>query len=604
MDRSSIVRLLAIGAAVFAFMFFVLPKLTGSDGPKMQPIVYEPQGPDAKARPAEEVCDLVGPRFKAQLTSRSAGLRHLWLEGAKYSIDGRGSSPAMDMVTTPDHEELLPLRFDWRRAGAGKTPSPDGQVALDLFDWKLVEKTGSSCRFTYEDDKVQLDKTVRAVGRPFELEVEVTIKNKGAEKASHRASVETTAWRTEKEIEGGFGRQSPFLTTVECSKDGKIEEKSPGDFAPKDFTKPEYKENWFTIDTGKIDFAATSNFYFSQALAPVAGPTPVACQVQVWERGAKGAPGAGAIYRSRLAWSPKELGPGESATYKALQFIGPKERDVLASAGAGQHRFSDLIKLGVFSFIAKWLVWFLVKVHGVLGSWGVAIIILTISVRTLLFPLTWKTIKSGAKMRRMKPELDEINRKYADDAQQKQLATMELWRKHEVNPVAGCLPMVAQMPVWFALYTTLQTAAELYHTPFLWFSDLSAPDTFHFMRWDVPFILPILLGATTFVQQKIMPQQMDPAQQKMMQYLMPSIFTAMMLFLPAGLGVYMFTNSLLGIIQQLAVERYYASQDTGGGSTGIDVRDKKDGDDGDDDKRKKKDEPKKLAKALASQPST
>ena len=138
------------------------------------------------------------------------------------------------------------------------------------------------------------------------------------------------------------------------------------------------------------------------------------------------------------------------------------------------------------------------------------------------------------------------------------------------------------MPVWFALYTALQTAAELYHTPFLWFRDLSAPDTFRAFGYELPFILPVLLGATTFIQQKIMPQQMDAAQQKMMTYMMPAIFTAMMLFLPSGLGVYMFTNSVLGIVQQLAVERYYASQEQKPKGD-IEVREKKD--DTDEDKK-------------------
>ena len=126
---------------------------------------------------------------------------------------------------------------------------------------------------------------------------------------------------------------------------------------------------------------------------------------------------------------------------------------------------------------------------------------------------------------------------------------MELWRKNKVNPLGGCLPALVQMPIWFALYATLQTAVEFYHTKFLWFVDLSAPDPF--------YVLPIVLGAAMIVQQRIVPQQgMDPVQQKMMMWLLPIIFTVMMLFLPAALGVYMLTNSMLGIVQQLAVEKF------------------------------------------------
>jgi YidC/Oxa1 family membrane protein insertase len=164
----------------------------------------------------------------------------------------------------------------------------------------------------------------------------------------------------------------------------------------------------------------------------------------------------------------------------------------------------------------------------------------------LLFPLAVPSIKGMIKMRELKPELDALNEKYKDDAQAKGLAQMELWRKHKVNPLKGCLPQLASMPVWFALYTTLQTAVELYNIPFLWFPDLSQPDPIYF--------LPFIIGGTSFIQQKLMPMQGDPMQQKMLLYFMPAMFTVFMLFLPAGLGVYMFTNGVLGIAQQQIVE--------------------------------------------------
>jgi YidC/Oxa1 family membrane protein insertase len=147
-------------------------------------------------------------------------------------------------------------------------------------------------------------------------------------------------------------------------------------------------------------------------------------------------------------------------------------------------------------------------------------------------------------MRKLKPEVDALNEKFKDDAQAKNLAMMELWKKHGVNPFGGCLPQLVQMPVWFAMYTTLQTAVEMYHVKFLWFPDLSAPDPY--------YVLPLLLGAFMIVQQRIVPQQgMDPMQQKMMMWMMPIIFTVMMLFLPSGLGVYIFANVLLSLIQTL-----------------------------------------------------
>jgi YidC/Oxa1 family membrane protein insertase len=159
----------------------------------------------------------------------------------------------------------------------------------------------------------------------------------------------------------------------------------------------------------------------------------------------------------------------------------------------------------------------------------------------------WPGIRNMIKMRELRPELERLTEKYKDDPRAKGMAQMELYRKNNVNLFMGCLPTLLTMPVWFALYTTLQTAVELYNIPFLWFPDLSDRDPL--------YILPFIIGATFFVQQKITPMQGgDPAQQKMMMYFMPGMFTVFMLFLPSGLGVYMFTNSLLGILQQQSVE--------------------------------------------------
>ena len=234
-------------------------------------------------------------------------------------------------------------------------------------------------------------------------------------------------------------------------------------------------------------------------------------------------------------------------TYEALAYAGPKDRDRLAAI---DHGAPEVLNLGTFSFIARGLVWYLYRLHSVTRSWGWAIVLLTITVRTVLFPLSLSQIKTSMAMRKLKPEMDLINAKYKDDAAQRGVAIQELWRKNNVsNPVLGCLPMLGQMPVWWALYTALQTAVEFYHVPFgPVIVDLTSPGK----------ILhhPDRSRGVELLQQKLMPAQGDPQQQKMMLYMMPAIFTFMMLFLPAGLGVYMLTNSVLAIGQQLLVERY------------------------------------------------
>ena len=198
------------------------------------------------------------------------------------------------------------------------------------------------------------------------------------------------------------------------------------------------------------------------------------------------------------------------------------------------------------------LVGFLLKVHSVIPNWGIAIIILDGHCAHLSLFLSLPGVQNMVRMREIKPEIGRHERGSSRTIHSS--AASPRWssgRKHNAEPVQGLHPAArVDAGVWFALYTTLQTAVvSSYNIPFLWFPDLSQSDPL--------FILPFIIGGTYFVQQKTMPMQGgDPAQQKMMMYMMPIMFTVFMLFLPAGLGVYMFTNSVLAITQQALVEKY------------------------------------------------
>lgn len=575
MEKGGLTRWLLIGLVVFLAVT-QLPKLFGkSKGGETQPLKFESTVVPKKLGPVKS-CDLWGPRFHAQLSSDGADLKHFYLLTAKYQDKGK----PIDLSTTPGQQFRRQLRFHWKNPAV---KAKDWQTDYDLVVYKLTHADGKSCTFTYRDKKVELVRTISITGRAYELEVEASIKNLADKKLRHALTVHTVAWHKEKEVKGHMFRVSPFVTRVECIyKNGDATRLGQEDFEPKDFKKDkEFHPNklnqgdWYEKTDGDVDFAAVSNAYFSTAIVPYDKHTPT-CQLQIEERwdsarykDVSDDPNGGAMYRARLAYAPRVLAPGQSAHYDVLTYMGPKERDVLAAAGGGNHELNELINLGFFSAIAKIMVAFLLAVHGVLPNWGVAIIVLTITARTLLFPLSWPSIKSMVKMRELKPELDALNAKHKDDAQAKGLAQMELWRKHNVNPIKGCLPQLASMPVWFALYTTLETAVELYHIPFLWFPDLSAPDPY--------YVLPFVIGAVSFVQQSIMPMQGDATQAKMMKYFMPAMFAVFMLFLPSGLGVYMFTNSLLGIVQQQIVERHVRKQTAaaaaaGGGSGDIEVK--------------------------------
>lgn len=576
MDRSTILRWIIIGIAVWLAWTY-LPKLWGGGqgaSSSVQPLGAEstcsahepcvaqecdPQGNECKPKPREPeaLCHLQGNRYQAQVSSRGATLKSLTLDGERYRVSG-DDKPAtpIDLVTTPDVEQRRPLRFDWR--GPGATNKEDAQVAYDAFDWVVEERSSKHCVFTYRDDTVELRREIRVGERPFELNIKATIKNLAQNKRKHALSVEAVTWRYQHEVSSRLGRQSPYMTQVGCTRDGdEVTRMGQTDFEPGDFKDKGFSGGWF-VDTGHIEHAVVSDSYFAQALVPLS-PEARSCMLQIEDRwdaarypNKNDDPNSGSMYRARLSYPLKELEPGQSETYEVLAFVGPKERDVLASAAAGKHGLGELVDLGYFSIIAKGLLLFLVWLHGLVGNWGIAIILMTVGVRILLFPLTWKSIQAGLSMRKLRPEIEALNKKYKDDPQGKNVATMELWKKHKVNPLGGCLPALLQLPVWWALFQSLQTAVELYHTPFLWFRDLSAPDPY--------YIVPLILGGTMIVQQRLLPMQMDPMQQKMMTYVMPAVFTVMMLFLPSGLAVYMLTNSFIGIIQQLSIEKYYASK--------------------------------------------
>jgi YidC/Oxa1 family membrane protein insertase len=524
------------------------PVVTYLDAPGFAPDVIDitPGEPAPPPPPAGEICRLRGNRFEAELTSHGAGLTHFFLTDARYA-----RTQSDDMSTTPDIERWRNLRTEFR-VDPGSPRQADDQVPYDRFDWKLEREGDRACRFTYEADTVRIVKTISTGERPFELDVETTLTNLADSPKKHATSVEAFAYRTNGEMAGHWGRVSPFQTNLECARTDSVKRKTKDDDA---FKKAPF---WFEEPLDDR-YTAIANYYFAQALipleaAPGSGGDKPACSIlaERWFGGNQKPDDekAGNIFHARLSYPARTLAPQESATYRDVAFFGPKERDVLAKAAGGWPHLGDLINLGTFSVVAKVLVAIIAWIHAhvTFGNWGLAIIVLTLGLKTALFPLTWKQIQGMVAMRRLKPEIDALNQKFKDDAQAKNLATMELWRKHKVNPLGGCLPAVVQMPIWFALYATLQTAVEFYHTKFLWFSDLSAPDRF--------FILPVILGVAMILQQRIVPQQgMDPVQQKMMAWLMPLVFTFMMLFLPAALGIYMFTNSVLGITQQLVIEK-------------------------------------------------
>lgn len=250
-------------------------------------------------------------------------------------------------------------------------------------------------------------------------------------------------------------------------------------------------------------------------------------------------------FMESIVSSPQILvNPGQSATVSQRLFVGPKDIDVLKAQG---NFLEQSLDLGWFTVIAKPLLYTLKFFHRYVGNYGIAIIIITVILKIFFFPLTHKSYKSMKGMQKIQPKMAELKEKYKNDRDAMNKAVMELYRDHKVNPLGGCLPMVVQIPVFFALYKALMFSIELRHAPFfLWITDLADKDPY--------YVTPVIMGITMFVQQKMTPSQMDPVQQKMMLAL-PVVFTFMFLSFPSGLVLYWLVNNILTIGQQMYINK-------------------------------------------------
>jgi len=255
--------------------------------------------------------------------------------------------------------------------------------------------------------------------------------------------------------------------------------------------------------------------------------------------------------------------PGAQKSFSYKAFIGPKDTQTLAKAN---YDLSKAVNFGMFDFMAKPFLWIMNQIYKVIPNYGIAIIILTLLTKIVLWPLGNKSYKSMNDMKRMQPLMAEIREKYKDDKKKMNEETMALYRTYKINPMGGCLPMLVQLPVFLALYRMLYQAIELRHAPFFgWINDLSAPDRLFHFNFSIPFMQPpygipvltIVMGATMLLQQKMSPPPGDPTQAKMMMF-MPIIFTVIFINFPAGLVLYWLTNNLFSIAQQYYIQKKFA----------------------------------------------
>ncbi len=306
----------------------------------------------------------------------------------------------------------------------------------------------------------------------------------------------------------------------------------------------EFKEAPVTLN-GAIDWAGYEGNYFLCALIPGDGAGE-SFRMEGTEE----------LVHTSLDGALATLEPGASQTFTYRVFYAPKKLSLLKEAG---FNLDKAVNFGWFTFIAKPMLWLLNMFYSVVKNYGIAIILVTVVIKLLFWPVTQKGMKSMKNMQKLQPKMVKLKEKYKDDPQQMNKEVMNLYKTYKVNPLGGCLPMLIQIPFFFALYRVLLQSIELRHAPFMmWINDLSAPDRL-FPGLDLPYlggipVLTLLMGASMFLQQKMTPTTADPTQARVMMFL-PVIFTFMFLNFPSGLVLYWLVNNLLSIVQQVLINR-------------------------------------------------
>ncbi|MBF0338092.1 MAG: membrane protein insertase YidC [Nitrospirae bacterium] len=276
--------------------------------------------------------------------------------------------------------------------------------------------------------------------------------------------------------------------------------------------------------TGNIKWIATENKYFVGAIVPLTRPV----ESLIWKKDEKMLVGI----------------KGSQVVNEYLLYAGPKKFDILKTLNVS---LEHVVDFGFFSFIARPLFWALLYIDDFVGNYGWSIILLTLLIRIPFIPLISKGQRSMKKLQKVQPLMNDIRERNKKDPQKMQREIMELYKKHKVNPMGGCLPILIQIPVFFALYKVLLVAIELRGAPFMfWLHDLSSKDPY--------YILPIIMGITMLIQQKMTPTSMDPMQNKIMMF-MPIVFTFMFLSFPSGLVLYWLVSNILSIIQQFYINK-------------------------------------------------
>jgi len=471
-------------------------------------------------------------------TDQGGTLRHVILTNKRYKEFRRGKLRQVDIVQTERGKGPWPL--------VARFGESDFEVPVQPR-FSVVSQDKTHVEFSWKSAKVRITKRYELDPKMPVVRLLVKVENLSNTKLNERLEMALFARQDPAQAVPGMTNPYPRVPTGLCRVNGEIQRRSVGAISG---TQSQCSAAGCGTGSGPVsqiglvDWVGSDDRYFLTALIPEEKGVQRRCGVKQVE-------GRPDVVEISLLFPEKKIKPGKSVEHRFLVFLGAKELSALDAVQTRDKRelgLSESIEFGWFALLCRPMLALLKFFYSFLGNWGLAIILLTVVVKGLTFYWTHKSMKSMRAMQKLKPKMDALREKYGEDKSRLNQEMMALYKVHGVNPLGGCLPMVLQMPVWFALYRTLGNAQELYRSEFVaWISDLTAPDQY--------FVLPIAMGASMFAQQLITPQPLEGTQAKMMKYFMPGMFTFMMLWLPAGLTLYIFVNTLLSMAHQWHMNR-------------------------------------------------
>ena len=485
----------------------------------------------AAAKPARESRQITveTPLYKAILSEKGAGISGFILK--KFRAAAAADSPLMNLF--PDNGAVDGLIVGLASKGPGGFENEPFRANLDGDQLSLSDGIREIVFSTSNETGLKIDKVYRFAADSYAIGFEVRLTNTSDQPLKDNLVVSLrNVFPNHKKSKAFEGPAALVNRSIEQIPIDEIEKKS--------------RLN------GNISWVALESHYFATSLMPVKDQ----------EAAVRLAVLPGHVVEAQYVEPELTITPQSRSSFEYQLFFGPKSINAVKQAG---HELSRLIDFGTFDVLAKPCLWLMNYLYAIIPNYGVAIIILTLLSKILLWPLGTKSYKSMSQMKKLQPLIQELRGKYKNDRKKMNEEIMRLHRTYNINPLGGCLPMLVQIPVFFALYRMLDQAIELRHAPFIWWiNDLSAPDRLFRFDFSIPFmeppygipVLTLIMGATMFWQQKMTPPAGDPTQAKMM-LLMPVVFTFIFINFSAGLVLYWLVNNVLSIGQQYYTQKKF-----------------------------------------------